>query len=481
MSTIEVEQGKRYYCEVVGASEPLAGTFAISGGDIRASMVRFDAFLSTERDAKELYLRTEEDWIVSMFDLIPGGWRQRGAGAAATYIQDTTSNLALIGPDAWSNSDRVWQLSFRIPGLDQLFRNSKHFSQILDSEMFSMPDLIAFNVAVGDMRLKAWLAPSGGLQSARPTSIKPWFHIEFENGRTLEQMRWEVRRVVRFFSLCSGEALQASYIKVSRSSTDEDTQFRSEHKVAPEHQVFAYGDSEHQKVKKIKPHSTLVSLWTPDNRAALEASLAAWIERDAEWSAAAAMAMQCLSNQGVMSSSRLMNAAIWLEEIPGAQPRDVMKVDHAKALGKLVGREAKKMGYGALAGRFRQAISRIALETNRDRLSRLTSTVRVAFGEDVLDEHTVDWLIEAFAMRGRAAHGVKTALDDEPELFYTAVEALECISALLMLKDLPLGDEVRSRIDQHLLVRQYRQQSIWGSPKMRRMQLQQPSATAAEG
>ncbi len=165
-----------------------------------------------------------------------------------------------------------------------------------------------------------------------------------------------------------------------------------------------------------------------------------------------------------MSASRLLSATRCLEEIPGAGPQDVITKDHARALGKLVGRAAARLGYGRIGGRFRNAISRIALETNRERLGRLVGEVRAAFGSSVIDEYIVDWVAEALSMRGRAAHGARTAIDDEYEVFARAVEAVECLNFLLMAKDLPLGDEHRARVSRHPLVERYRNCTLPGSP-----------------
>lgn len=76
-------------------------------------------------------------------------------------------------------------------------------------------------------------------------------------------------------------------------------------------------------------------------------------------------------------------------------------------------------------------------------------------------------------MRGRAAHGARTAIDDEYEVFARAVEAVECLNLLLMAKDLPLGDEHRARASRHPLIEQYRNCTLRGSPATFRAELHQ--------
>lgn len=116
MSRVEVERGRRYYCEVVGAGEPLRGTFVIEDDDVRASLVRFDAFLPHEHEGP-LHLRMEGNWYASMFDLVPAGWTRNGGGAANAFVRNTSSNVTLVGWDVWTEADLVRRLTFRIPGL----------------------------------------------------------------------------------------------------------------------------------------------------------------------------------------------------------------------------------------------------------------------------------------------------------------------------------------------------------------------------
>lgn len=463
MSRVEVEHGRRYYCEVVGSSEPLAGTFMIAGTDIRASLVRFDRFLRHETEGA-LRVRTEGNWFASMFDLIPSGWSQRGGGESRTYVQDTSSNIALIGWDIWTDDDLVNRLIFRIPGLDPLFNISPHLNSVIDSNMARLPDLTAFKVEAGGVSVKAWLAPSGNLTSERPRDVTPWMVVEFSRGVLLADIRQMVHQILRFFSTVAGKHLHAADLVVSRHTEAEITRRAETREPTSEHRVFRYEDGSDFLLDQIEPYSALVSLWAPDDRRALEASLVAWIERAEVWEPAAAMLNDTLSKQGVMSVSRLLSASRCLEEIPGASPVNTITKDHAKALSKLVGRGAEKLGYGAVAGRFKNAISKIALETNRERLARLVSDVRSAFGPEVVDDHIVDWVAEGLSMRGRAAHGARTALDDEYEVFARAVEAIECLNVLLMLKDLPLGDEHIARASRHPLVQQYRSCTLPGPP-----------------
>lgn len=243
MSRAEVERGHRYYCEVVGSNEPLAGTFVIDGSDIRASLVRFGDFLQPKAEGY-LCVRTEENWYASMFDTIPSGWTQRGNGTDRAYVQNTSSNVTLIGYDAWTENDLIRRLSFRIVGLDPLFRNSPQFRAVVDSDMAESPDLTAFATLADHGIVKAWLAPSGTLASRRPSEVTPWIVAEFEEGRTIANIRRTVQRVTRFFSAISGKSLRASDLVVSRYSEADMNLRATRHEPIPEHRVFRYEDGQ---------------------------------------------------------------------------------------------------------------------------------------------------------------------------------------------------------------------------------------------
>ncbi|MGM8931374.1 hypothetical protein [Salinicola halophyticus] len=330
--------------------------------------------------------------------------------------------------------------------------------------MLEMPDLTAFRVDAAGISVKAWLAPSGNSISDRPREIVPWIVIEFANGRPLAELRKSLPSVLRFFSVVSGQRLQATDIVVSRYTEEEFEKRANAELPTPEHRVFRYVDTAEESSSFADLFSTLVSLRSLADRTALEASLAAWIERDEAWTPAAAMMFDSLSKQSVMSASRLLSATRCIEEIPGAGPEKVIAKEHAKALGKVIDRAARKLGYASIGGRFKNAISRVSLETNRERLARLVHDVREVFGYAVVDEHLVDWVAEAFSMRGRAAHGARTAIDDEFDVFARAVEAVECLNLLLMAKELPLGEENQARVSRHPLVQQYRNCTLPGAP-----------------
>lgn len=462
MTDIRIEPGKRYYCELIDHPDRLGGTFAIQGGDIRLSLVSLHAFFHID-DERNLRVRTEDNWIASMFETLGDGWSERPGEVTTAYQQNVTSNTTLVGWDAWTDEDRVMRVRFRIAGADALFENTPMYDSVMNATMGSVPsDMLA--AVTAEEEVTARLALSGGLRSPRPKTATPWFRIAFTEGRTLPQMRQAVTRVVRYVSCVAGVGLEATEVSVSRCAHDESLRRRELREPVHEHLVHYYHGADDHRSRSASPRSTLASLRDPTGRESFEAGLRTWIERDENWSAATAMMMATLDTQNVMSASRLLDATRWIEDMPGAEAQGVIDKQHAKALGKLVGKEAARLGYGNVGGRYRNAISMISSENHRDRFVRLLGDVRSVFGSDIVGDDIVDWLVEAMRMRGPAAHGARSAIDHDQEAFSAAVLALECMDALLTLKDLPIGAEAIRNAQRHLLVQGYRQQCMGRTP-----------------
>lgn len=462
MPDIRIERGKRYYCEVVDHPDRLGGTFAIDGGDIRASLVSLHEFFHVD-DGASLRVRTEDNWIASMFETLGGGLGRRHGEVTTAFWQDVISNVTLVGLDAWTDEDRVMRVSFRVPGADALFENTPLYDRALNADAGGMLTE-AFACTTAKETVSARLALTVSLRSTRPDKATPWFGIAFSEGRTLTEMRHAVTRVVRYLSCLAGVALEASEVAASRYG-HEDYLRRVDHREpVHDHQVHYYHGADEHRSHAVSLHSMLASLHDDRDRVAFEAGLRIWIERDDAWSAATAMMMATLETQTEMSASRLLDSTRWLEDVPGAEARGVIDKLHAKALGKLVGKWATKLGYGEVGGRYRNAVSLISTESHRDRFVRLVGELRSVFGLDIIGDDIVDWLVEGIRMRGPAAHGARTAIDDDQEVFSAAVYSMECLDALLTLKDLPLGAAAIGRARRHPLVQRYRQACMGRRP-----------------
>lgn len=461
MSYHEVDQRKRFYCEVVGDGEPLRGTFCIDGGDIRLSLARFDRFVRVDAD-QPFRVRTEEGWFASLFETFDGG-SSFPAGGTAAHRHDVVSNVALVGADAWSDADPVRRVSFRMPGADPLLTSSPAYSAALDSRM-GTTDTELFKVTRSGEVIEGWLALTGGMSSSRPHTVEPWITMHFDEGRCLTGMRRAVTDVARFVSACAGVKLRAVKIVVSRYSQAELLDRASRREAAPDHSVYYYDGADDPNRNLIDRYRTLADLRAADGRPDFEASLSAWRDREEKWTGASAMMLDALGKAGEMSASRLLTAMRWLEETPDAKPRGKVDKAHTRALAKLVGKWSRQLGYADLGNRFRGAVALVALESSRERFARLVGDIRSVFGQEIVGDDMVGWLVEAARMRGPAAHGARTGLDDDQRVFTTAVHAAECAALLLMLKDLPLGARHVRDARRHLLVQAYRQSGMGKTP-----------------
>ncbi|MFT9180322.1 MAG: hypothetical protein ABF508_08655 [Zymomonas mobilis] len=478
-SKIKIDIEKRYYCEVLNVTDPIAGTFMIGEQGIIASLVRFNTSHPYEI-GKYLYLRTEENWYPSMFNLVPLSHKKIGGRGKESFIQNTLSNITVIGRDSWAYNDKIHRLTFRIPGLDSLFQISPHFKKVMDNASTDKEiDLTVFQIKTTIASIKVWLQPSISIPSSQSTKVVPLFKIEFTEGQSLENFQYFMTCILRFFSILSGKNLHANELVVSRYTEEQFTEMRETrfpmhvHHPAYEHFIFRHADTVTKKLdESIDSFKTLVSLFSTEDRVFLEESLTTWIANNESWAPAFQMMVETLSLQGEVSASRLLSATRCLEEIPIAKSQKNISSDHVTRLGEIVSIEAKKLNYNSdIAGRFKGAISRISSESNRERLTRLSKEIKSVFGEAVIDEYIVDWVAEALSMRGRVAHGAFTEINTNFDMFLRALYAIECFNLLLIAKDLPLGLKHQGRIIYHPLVEQYRSCKIQESPKTFKDQL----------
>ena len=103
--------------------------------------------------------------------------------------------------------------------------------------------------------------------------------------------------------------------------------------------------------------------------------------------------------------------------------------------------------------RVRSALARLSEESLPERVRRLIPTVRERFGDQVPAQLEED-CIRAVRLRGSAAHG--GLHDDSDAGFATllkSIYAIEFLSFLLMIRDLPLSRSVMSRLSHHPLTK----------------------------
>lgn len=470
MNEFLLESGRRYYCQTSEDGGQNRGVFSIEEGDIRLSFVNFEAPFNFQV-SKEFFLIIERGWIVSFLDAIAVRSRTTHGVKAHAYTSDFVSNTSLVGWDKWEAKSAVRRLWFRLIGFENIFKNSNAFRLIKKERNEDQDERLIFDVRWGTRSIRAWFSATWVGMSVNAENITPWIEISFDDEVDLTVARGFMDEVVRFFCCCSGALLRPSEINVSRYTEVQSTALTGALIATSNHRLFHYFrniDTNRQDAELFK---TIGGFWKTEIRVATEAALVAWLDRSTKWQPAANMQMLVLRERESLSGSRLLAAARWIEEIPGTASKPTVTKYHVRALGKLVSNVSVKLGYGPLGGRFKNAISKISQETNRERCTRLVNKVRGIFGGDIVADDMIDWLSEAFRIRNTLAHGaIKESSEIESVIFELATYLIECICTLLMLADLPFDDEQRQRVCRHPFVDQYRNGAMGKSPAFLRAQ-----------
>lgn len=460
----EIEHGKRHICRVLDQLQNLHGAFVIRNGEIEASLTSFEGSISLDAD-HPIFLQLEDLSIVSLYwNFDTKGYR---VGLESTVDHRMIiSNLALIGDDTWCAQDLVKRATLRVPTADALFKTSELYKKIMKSDFLHLDMEPILITKTPDFEVHLTFTIKGDGYHDNPTAADPIFELRFEHGVKLLELLRAVTCLEQFISCLSGKVHYTDSLTISRySESDIEERLEREEPVSG-HILYRYYDKNRATPDYLSLYETAVNLISPDSRQVFDAALYSWIENYSDIEVAASYMMRALQTQNILSSDRLLNAWKWFESIPVTKPRRQVKKEDARAVGKLVSAELRKMGYEIpVADRAASAVSKVSLESNRDRFQRLVDFVKEGYGESIIDQSMVDWLLAAYAQRGPAAHGVGNVSSTEFDLMELSIDALEAMCTLLLLDMVDLPVDERARVGQHPLLDSYNRGARHRIPK----------------
>jgi hypothetical protein len=114
------------------------------------------------------------------------------------------------------------------------------------------------------------------------------------------------------------------------------------------------------------------------------------------------------------------------------------------------------ISYSDPSNRVAGSIRGISRESRKDQFERFLSDILKVFGGEFLDEKITDFLLKAYDLRGRVAHGHYQPADDKDfSESSKSICALESVCYLLTIKDLPIANEGKKRVRGLPLVHDY--------------------------
>jgi hypothetical protein len=166
--------------------------------------------------------------------------------------------------------------------------------------------------------------------------------------------------------------------------------------------------------------------------------------------------MNSLKRQDRIDKDRLIGAFTWFENIPANPHSASINSKQLSSITNAAVVEAKKLELPGIEDRLRTAIARLGGESLIQRFRRLISHLRDRFGRDIVSDQLEGDCKLAVSLRGKAAHA--SLADDENSFIdlAKAIYAVEYVSFLLMIYDLPLSAASISRLRHHPFLEYFR-------------------------
>jgi ApeA N-terminal domain 1 len=184
--------------------------------------------------------------------------------------------------------------------------------------------LTIFEDAAEGMSLRAWYGATYGMDFHAPKELWPYFEIEFDEPRSIQNYIVHVSDYVDFLSFCFGVKFKPSAISNDRLSLAEMRAALENRRYPGDHEVhYVWPEADINK-RDLWVGGSPVRSWDDQELGALRKCLIAWMNRATTWRKSYALMMMSFGLKNVVSSERLINACRWLEEISDAKPQYVL-------------------------------------------------------------------------------------------------------------------------------------------------------------
>lgn len=448
--------GEVTHCKEIGSGRDLTGNLIISKDEMKVDLYCYDDFFYI-RSENPIFLLTRSGHVVSFHSNVDSSHGTAHCYENSVHHQAIISNLAIVGPNKWDESDKIKSVSFRIDHTIELLRNKRKISRIRRGRGAPEDAFKIFECVTNDKILRAWYAASYSLDSDGPKSIWPSFTIDFDEPKDIHDFIVDVSTYVYFFSLCLGVQLKPRDIKINRLSSAEIMEEANSNSYQGPHDVHYVWPEMKIDASQIWAGGSPVIAWTDKELETLQNCLIYWMNRADAWTKSYSMMITSLGLANEISPERLLSACRWFEEIPLTKNEAVLSDAQINAIAGAASGKAKELGYQVdISGRVKGAVKQIKTESSADRFTRLITLVRKRFGDEVLPSNVISHLNNAVAFRGRTAHGHFNPSDRSEFLkFSKATRAMEALCHLLTAIELPMNKNGLKRIKSNPVIQSY--------------------------
>jgi len=459
MARDRLEKGREHVCCEQLTGKAVRGSLQVTDDHIKVRLVSFDEFFFVRDDADYLPLRLEDNSYASMHRAHFGGPGSCSSRTQITHNQTITASTLVHGPDEWTPDDPIRHVSFELPRADALLRYEPKIRELESNSPWKDVGSDVFTVDLPSLKVSLGYRGTISMRSERLSVDAPVIAVDFRDPRSIKSYLDDIQAIVRFVALNLGVQMEPQDIRIRRLS-DEDTHaevekgdFLGDHTVT---QIWFRKSRQGDANSRV--HCAFATLLDEEEMRAFSGCLRVWLEREPEWARSNALMMDCLRLQKEISAERLLAACKWLEEIPIAQAVQVTDNNVIQSIAHAALETASRLGQEKLKARISQSLSRLSLESHRERFDRLVNQLIERFGAGAVDSEITDYLIAALRdFRGKVAHGHYEPKDDnEYQRFIKAIFGVEALCLLLTCLKLPMTADAVRRIKSHPLVENYR-------------------------
>lgn len=463
MVSDKLETNKEYICREQISGEFITGQLMLTDEEFRVRLVSFDDFFFLKQENEVLPVRLEDNSYATLHSAYFGGPGSRSSRTEKTHNQTITANTLVHGSDQWLTDDPIKYVAFEIPQAGELLRDYEKIKELETSSPWSDKDTYAVQIEVGDIKVRLGYRMSVSIMTERATVQAPVFAIEFGEPRKLNTYLNDVQSIVQFVAIILRRQMSPAEIHIRRLSNEEmmsqvkEGDFLGEHSVR---QLWFKGPD--GKSSNARTHSAFAVMFDKAEKDAFQQCMKAWIARESVWRRPNALMIETFRLQNEISAERMLAACKWLEEIPTARHEQAVDDEPVQEIVEAARKSANALGLDeALDQRIGPALSRLKMESHKQRFNRLVKHLNERFNIGFLDEKMTSHLIAAARdFRGKVAHGHFEPKDEQEHLnFIKAILAVEAFCFLMTVSDLPITKGGVERLKYHPAIESYRHYS----------------------
>lgn len=460
MAAGKLETNKEYICREQISGDSIAGQLMLTDEKFRVRLVSFDDYFLLNQENEVLPVRLEDNSYVTLYNAYFGGPGGSHSRTEKTHNQTITANTLVHGWDKWRTDDPIKYVAFELPYAGELLRDYEKIKELETSSPWSDKDTYAIQIEVRDMKVRLGYRMSGSFMTEQVRVKAPVFAIEFCEPRKLNTYLNDVQSIVQFVAIILRRQMDPEEIRICRISDLEmmsqvkKGEFLGEHSVR---QLWFKGSDE--KTRDARTHSAFARMFDKAEKDAFQECMKTWIARESLWKRPNALMIETFRLQNEISAERMLAACKWLEEIPSARHEQVVDDGPIQKIVEAARKSASALGLGeALDQRIGPALSRLKMESHKQRFSRLVKHLNERFSIGFPDEKMTSHLIAAARdFRGKVAHGHFEPKDEQEDLnFFQAILAVEALCFLMTVSDLPITKDGVERLKYHPAVENYR-------------------------